>query len=81
MLSPLLEPLGRSHISDEVEVVVKIRMDTPQLTEECALLVVFAFPTSVQPLALDTLSNLAMGFPTALPARNRTAKILNPTQD
>jgi hypothetical protein len=81
MLRPFLEPLSGPHVCDEVKVVVQIRMDTTQAIKECTLPTVFAFPTSLQFLALDTLFDLTMGLPTALPARDRTAKLLNLTQD
>lgn len=77
MLYSLLEPLGRPHGSDEVEVVVQIRMDTAQSIEEAALLAVFALPTSFQPLSLNAVSDHTLGPSAALPARGRTAKLLD----
>jgi len=77
VLLPLLEPLSGTHVRNEVEVVVQIRMDATQAIEECTPPTIFALPTSLQLFGLDTLSDLTTGYPTTLLARDPTAKSLD----
>jgi len=76
VLFPLLKPVFRSHLCDEIQVVVQIRVDTAEAIKEHAVGALITHPAPIQPLVLNTSPDLTSGIPSALPTR-WTAQLLD----